>query len=79
MSAPCKRLRRVLTARTDVLALRGKPFSFLAENGIDPFAQGYTPPEGESFEMLQKRVEQAWSLIISQAETVPEGEALVVR
>ncbi len=38
-------------------ALRGRPY---AELGLDPFAAGYEPPEGESWEVFHARVDRAW-------------------
>jgi len=44
-------------------ALRGTPYS---ELDFDPFAPGYTPPEGESWEVFHARVDRVWALIESR-------------
>lgn len=40
--------------------LRGRPYS---ELGFDPFAQGYVPPAGESWEVFHDRVDSVWARI----------------
>ncbi|MBJ18648.1 MAG: histidine phosphatase family protein [bacterium] len=40
--------------------LRGTPYS---ELGFDPFAAGYQPPGGESWEIFHERVDRAWQQI----------------
>ena len=37
--------------------LRGRAYS---ELGFDPFAPGYVPPGGESWEDLHRRVDRLW-------------------
>ena len=40
--------------------LRGRPYS---ELGFDPFAPGYVPPAGESWEVFHDRVDAVWARI----------------
>ena len=40
--------------------LRGTPY---AEIGFDPFAPGYAPPNGETWEVFHARVDQAWARV----------------
>lgn len=44
-------------------ALRGTPYDDL---GFDPFEPGYTPPEGESWEVFDARVDRMWEKIESR-------------
>lgn len=44
----------------DLGALRGTPY---AELDFDPFAPGYSPPEGESWEVFHDRVDRIWAAI----------------
>ena len=44
--------------------LRGRPYESL---GFDAYAQGYTPPNGESWEMFHARVERAWPRVLAVA------------
>ncbi len=54
--------------------LRGRPY---AELGFDPFALGYTPPGGESWEVFQARVARAWERIDALAQRTPGALAVV--
>ena len=54
--------------------LRGTPY---AELGLDMFAPGYEPPNGESWEAFHARVDRAWALIQSVAATA-DGHLAVV-
>jgi len=45
-------------------ALRGRAY---ADLDCDPFAPGYAPPEGESWEQFYARVDQAWARILARA------------
>jgi broad specificity phosphatase PhoE len=54
--------------------LRGRPY---AELELDPFAPGYTPPAGESWEELHARVDAAWLRVVAAAERI-RGELVVV-
>lgn len=45
--------------------LRGTPYSELT---VDPFAPGYTPPNGESWEVFHARVDRAWARIRALAD-----------
>src|SRR5262245_24792064 len=45
-------------------ALRGRPY---AELGLDPFAPGYEPPEGESWEVFHARVDLAYRRVDAAA------------
>jgi broad specificity phosphatase PhoE len=44
--------------------LRGTPH---AELGLDMFAPGYAPPNGETWEVFHARVDRAWALIQERA------------
>jgi probable phosphoglycerate mutase len=44
--------------------LRGRPY---AELGFDPFAPGYAPPGGESWEDLHRRVDRMWARMSDRA------------
>ncbi len=57
--------------------LRGRPYAELAEEGIDPFAEGYAPPGGESWEQFHARVAQAWSHATDVAHTATGDVAVV--
>jgi probable phosphoglycerate mutase len=54
--------------------LRGRPY---ADLGFDPFAPGYTPPAGESWEVFHARVARAWERIEELAERTPGALAVV--
>jgi probable phosphoglycerate mutase len=41
--------------------LRGRAYADFAAEGIDPFADDYVPPNGESWETFRARVARAWS------------------
>jgi len=47
-------------AERNLGALRGRPYS---ELDFDPFAPGYVPPEGESWEVFHARVDAVWARI----------------
>ena len=55
-------------------ALRGRPY---AELGLDPFAPGYEPPEGESWEVFHARVDRAFERVDAAARAA-EGPIAVV-
>ena len=44
--------------------LRGRAY---ADLGFDPFALGYTPPAGESWEDLNRRVDRLWERVCGRA------------
>jgi len=54
--------------------LRGRPY---AELGLDPFAPGYTPPAGESWEVFHARVDRVWGRVDAAAR-VAGGPIAVV-
>jgi probable phosphoglycerate mutase len=54
--------------------LRGRPY---AELGLDPFAPGYTPPGGESWEVFHARVERAWRRVDAAARAAGGPIAVV--
>jgi 2,3-bisphosphoglycerate-dependent phosphoglycerate mutase len=54
--------------------LRGTPY---AELDMDPFAEGYAPPNGETWEVFHARVARAWALIQDTAATT-DGHLAVV-
>ena len=54
--------------------LRGRPY---AELGFDPFAPGYVPPAGESWEDLHRRVDRMWQRMIARAADL-EGDLVLV-
>ena len=56
--------------------LRGQRFIDLEKQGIEPFADGYFPPEGESWEAFDMRIAQAWKAI--QAAVPDCGDLAVV-
>lgn len=55
--------------------LRGTPYDELR---VDPFAPGYAPPNGETWEDFHARVEQAWALVAEVAARTTTGSLLVV-
>ncbi len=71
---------RVPIARDPELAernfgdLRGRPY---AELGLDPFAPGYTPPGGESWEVFHARVERVWRRVDAAARAACAPIAVV--
>ena len=54
--------------------LRGTPY---AELDFDMFADGYTPPNGETWEVFRSRVARAWALI-EETAAVTDGHLAVV-
>jgi probable phosphoglycerate mutase len=54
--------------------LRGRPY---AELGLDPFAPGYTPPGGESWETFHARVERVWGRVDTAARAAGGPIAVV--
>jgi probable phosphoglycerate mutase len=54
--------------------LRGTPY---AELGFDPFAAGYTPPGGESWETFHARVDRVWSRVDATARAAGGPIAVV--
>lgn len=57
--------------------LRGTPYAELMEQGIDFFAPGYEPPNGESWGVFHRRVDRAWQSACRIAESL-EGHLAVV-
>ena len=57
-------------------ALRGQRFVDLEGQGIEPFVEGYVPPQGESWEDFDIRVSRAWAAI--QAAIPDSGDLAVV-
>ncbi len=47
--------------------LRGRPYADLIAEGIEPFADDYTPPAGESWEVFHQRVDRAWAAVDAAA------------
>lgn len=54
--------------------LRGTPYT---ELGVDMFAPGYAPPNGETWEVFHRRVDQAWARVQALAATA-NGHLAVV-
>jgi probable phosphoglycerate mutase len=54
--------------------LRGTPY---AELGLDMFAPGYAPPNGETWEAFHARVDRAWARVQAIAATVAGNLAVV--
>src|SRR5207247_9399085 len=54
--------------------LRGTPY---AELTSDPFAPGYSPPNGESWEVFHARVDQAWARVQKLSDAT-DGQLAVV-
>lgn len=54
--------------------LRGRPYS---ELGFDPFAPGYTPPGGESWDDLHRRVDRLWQRMRERAAGL-DGDLVLV-
>jgi probable phosphoglycerate mutase len=54
--------------------IRGTPY---AQLDFDPFAPGYVPPGGESWEAFHARVDRAWALVQARAAET-EGTLAVV-
>ena len=57
--------------------LRGTPYSELDARGIEPFAEDYAPPGGETWEVFHARVDRAWLRVQEFART-QEGPVAVV-
>ncbi len=55
--------------------LRGRPY---ADLGLDPFAQDYHPPGGESWEQFFERVADLWSTVPTLLATTPDSHVLVL-
>ncbi len=55
--------------------LRGTPY---AELEVDPFAPGYQPPAGESWEQLHARADAAWEGVLRVVRESPRGDVVVV-
>lgn len=55
-------------------AIRGTPYS---ELDVDPYAPGYVPPEGESWEVFHARVDRAWERVLAAAAETPGDLAVV--
>lgn len=60
--------RESLLRERDFGALRGTPY---AELRVNPFAPGYAPPEGETWEVFHARVDRAWERVLEAAEAGP--------
>lgn len=58
--------------------LIGKKYSWIKKQRINIFDLEYMPPQGESNQMLENRVVDAWKLICDEAERTPKGQVLVV-
>ena len=58
--------------------LRGRPYAELADEGIDPFADGYAPPGGETWEAFYQRVADAWHHVREAAATAEGSDIAVV-
>src|SRR5262249_48945857 len=54
--------------------LRGRAYS---ELGFDPFAPGYVPPAGESWEDLHRRVDRMWERMSARAARLAGDLVLV--
>ena len=54
--------------------LRGRAY---ADLGFDPFAPGYTPPAGESWEDLHERVDRMWERVHGRAARLTGDLVLV--
>ena len=54
--------------------LRGRAY---AELGFDPFAAGYTPPAGESWDDLHRRVDRMWDRLAARAVGLADDLVLV--
>ena len=54
--------------------LRGTPY---AELSVDIFADGYVPPNGESWEAFHERVDRAWRLVRDMAQAASGHLAVV--
>ena len=54
--------------------LRGRAY---ADLGFDPFAPGYTPPAGESWEDLHERVDRMWDRVHGRAASLAGDLVLV--
>ena len=54
--------------------LRGTPY---AELGLDMFAEGYAPPNGETWEVFHARVTRAWAMV-EEAAAATDGHLAVV-
>jgi len=54
--------------------LRGRTYDSL---GFDPFAEGYSPPGGESWEVFHERVSHAWRNVLAVAERTAGPLAVV--
>jgi len=55
-------------------ALRGRSYDELE---VDPFAPGYTPPDGESWEDLYARADATWERAVERAPAV-DGDLVLV-
>jgi probable phosphoglycerate mutase len=55
-------------------ALRGTPYADLT---FDPFAPGYEPPEGESWEVFHERVARAFALVCRRRQEVGGNLAVI--
>jgi probable phosphoglycerate mutase len=54
--------------------LRGRPY---AELGFDPFAPGYLPPAGESWDDLHRRVDGMWEGVLARVSGLTGDLVLV--
>jgi probable phosphoglycerate mutase len=57
--------------------LRGRPYAELADEGIEPFADDYDPPGGESWDVFHARVDGAWDWVRAAAERASRDIAVV--
>ena len=54
--------------------LRGRAYASL---GFDPFAEGFAPPGGETWEALHRRVDAVWSALRERAAASPDDLVVV--
>jgi broad specificity phosphatase PhoE len=56
---------------------RGSPYEELMEQGVELFAPGYAPPNGETWAAFHKRVDRAWASVCELAASA-DGHLAVV-
>jgi len=67
-------LREPLLQERNFGALRGRPYAGI---GLDPFAEDYEPPGGESWPVFRERVARAWARVCEAAAATPGSLAVV--
>ena len=72
--SPCEVTLTTLLRERSFGSLRGKTY---AEIGFDFLAEGYSPPEGESWQEFELRIAQAWQSIVALAATTSGRLAVV--